>query len=233
MVSLSFAVARRMPTWCVSQFTRCSESTASRAPAAQLQCADDAFVQQFADEHLSCAAHSRSSTRWIEAISTSSAHSESFLNRFIASGSSRAVKPVEPRCRRPNGAFEALSTTYYYGVQSHKLTLDELTDLYERFRLEPPGEKASPEITHAHVQLLARVAALTDALRGAESNGPARLAMRVTLNDLAVIADQFRDEQIRASCACENHSQSCGGARRSVRREEMLRPARGTAGAND
>jgi hypothetical protein len=79
-------------------------------------------------------------------------------------------------------------------VSPREFTLNELTDLLERFRPERAAGKAAPaEITEAQVQLLfARVAALTDALRGAESNEAARLAMRVALNDLATIADQFR-----------------------------------------
>jgi hypothetical protein len=79
-------------------------------------------------------------------------------------------------------------------VSPREFTLNELTDLLERFRPGRAAGKAAPaEITEAQVQLLfARVAALTDALRGAESNEAARLAMRVALNDLATIAAQFR-----------------------------------------
>jgi hypothetical protein len=79
-------------------------------------------------------------------------------------------------------------------VSPREFTLKELTDLLERFRPErAAGKAAPPEITEAQVQLLlARIGAFTDALRGAESNEPARLAMRVALNDLATIAAQFR-----------------------------------------
>jgi hypothetical protein len=53
--------------------------------------------------------------------------------------------------------------------------------------------KASSEIAEVQIQLLlTRVAALTDALRGAESNDTTRLASRIVLNDLAVVAGQFR-----------------------------------------
>ena len=40
------------------------------------------------------AARNRSNTRWIDAISTSSAYSESVLNRLISSGSSIPTKEV-------------------------------------------------------------------------------------------------------------------------------------------
>ena len=87
-----------------------------------------------------------------------------------------------------------MPATYYYRVVPREFTLNDLTDLLERFRPERTAGKVAPaEITEAQVQLLlARVAALTDALRGAELNEPVRLAMRVALNDLATIADQFR-----------------------------------------
>ena len=44
------------------------------------------------------AARNRSKTRWIDAISTSSAYSESVLNRLISSGSSNPDKEMFPRC---------------------------------------------------------------------------------------------------------------------------------------
>jgi hypothetical protein len=78
-------------------------------------------------------------------------------------------------------------------VSLRKFTLNELTDLLERFRPERAGGKTPSEITEAQIQLLlARISALTDALRGAEANEPARLAMRVALNDLGTIAGHFR-----------------------------------------
>jgi hypothetical protein len=86
-----------------------------------------------------------------------------------------------------------VATTYYYRVAPSEFTLNELTDLLERFRPERAAGKVPAEITEAQIQLLlARIAALTDALRGAEANEPARLAMRVALNDLGTIADYFR-----------------------------------------
>jgi hypothetical protein len=88
---------------------------------------------------------------------------------------------------------ERSPTTYYYGVPSRKFTLDELTELVERFRPDRAGSKVPHEITESQVQLLlARIAALTEVLRSAEPGEPARLASRLALNDLAAVADQFR-----------------------------------------
>jgi hypothetical protein len=78
-------------------------------------------------------------------------------------------------------------------VPSRKFTLDELTELVERFRPDRAGSKVPHEITEAQIQLmLSRIAALTDVLRSAEASEPARLAARMALNDLAAVAVQFR-----------------------------------------
>jgi hypothetical protein len=78
-------------------------------------------------------------------------------------------------------------------VPSRKFTLDELTALVERFCPDRAGSRVPPEIAESQVQLvLARIAALTELLRGAEPNEPARMAARMALNDLAAVAEQFR-----------------------------------------
>jgi hypothetical protein len=88
---------------------------------------------------------------------------------------------------------ERMTATYHYGVPSRTLTLDELVELLERFRQEPAGSKTAPEIAESQLQLLlARIKALTDALRDAESNEAARLAARIVVSDLDAVADQFR-----------------------------------------
>ena len=86
-----------------------------------------------------------------------------------------------------------LAFTACQSVPSRKFTLDELTELVERFRPDRAGSKVPHEITESQVQLLlARIAALTEVLRTAEAGDPARLASRMALNDLATVADQFR-----------------------------------------
>jgi len=82
---------------------------------------------------------------------------------------------------------------YDYGVSGRTFAPDDLTELLGRFRPERAGQKASPEIAEVQIQLLlTRVAALTDALRGAQSNQTTRLASRIVLNDLSAVAGQFR-----------------------------------------
>ncbi len=73
------------------------------------------------------------------------------------------------------------------------LTPDELTQLLERFPLERAGGRPLEEATEAQGQLLfERIAALTEALRGTESNETTRLASRMLLVDLTSAAAHFR-----------------------------------------
>lgn len=73
------------------------------------------------------------------------------------------------------------------------LTPDELTQLLERFPLERAGGQPLEGATEAQVQLLfERITALTEALRGAESNETTRLATRMLLVDLTSAAAHFR-----------------------------------------
>jgi len=78
-------------------------------------------------------------------------------------------------------------------VAERAFTSDDLAALLERFPLERAGTRPSLEITEFQVQLLlSRIAALTDALRDAESDETTRLAHHVLLSDLALVAGQFR-----------------------------------------
>ncbi|MGH9723005.1 MAG: hypothetical protein ACRD8O_22570 [Bryobacteraceae bacterium] len=73
------------------------------------------------------------------------------------------------------------------------LSVHELAGLLERFPLERAGGRTFEEIADAHVQLLlARIAALTDLLRGAEPNETTHLASRLLLSDLTIVAAHFR-----------------------------------------
>ncbi len=79
------------------------------------------------------------------------------------------------------------------GVPRRTLTSDELTQLLERFPLERAGGRPLEGTIEAQVQLLfGRIAALTEALRGTESNETTRLASRMLLVDLTSAAAYFR-----------------------------------------
>lgn len=78
-------------------------------------------------------------------------------------------------------------------VAERAFTFDDLAALLERFPQERAGARLSADVTEHQVQLhLARVAALTHALRDAESNEATHLAHHILLSDLAVVAGQFR-----------------------------------------
>lgn len=70
---------------------------------------------------------------------------------------------------------------------------DDLTALFEGLSLQPGGGQLSPEVAQAQFdQLLARVAELTGALRGAGSDGTTRLAARLLVADLGFVAAHLR-----------------------------------------
>ena len=78
-------------------------------------------------------------------------------------------------------------------VAERTFTPDDLAALLERFPGERAGTRLSVEVTEFQVQLLlSRIAALTDALRDAESNETTRVAHRILLSDLTLVAGQFR-----------------------------------------
>ncbi len=78
-------------------------------------------------------------------------------------------------------------------VAGRTLTSDDLALLLERFRAERAGARTAEDMIDEQVQvLLARIAALTDALGGTELNDASRIASRVLLSDLAFVAAQFR-----------------------------------------
>lgn len=78
-------------------------------------------------------------------------------------------------------------------MTGHTLAIAELTEILERFAVERAGGRAAEEIVEAQTQLLlARIAALTEVLRGATPNDTAHLASRLLVSDLAGVAAQFR-----------------------------------------
>ncbi len=100
------------------------------------------------------------------------------------------------------------------GVPRRTLTSDELTQLLERFPLERAAGRPLEGTTEAQVQLLfGRIAALTEALRGTESNETTRLASRMLLVDL----------DFRGSSFQRTHEHDAVTARESARR--AARPA--------
>jgi hypothetical protein len=71
--------------------------------------------------------------------------------------------------------------------------IDGLTALLQRLRLHQAGTQSPSEVTQAQVELLlARIASLTGALSGAESNESSRIAARLLLSDVAMVAAQLR-----------------------------------------
>lgn len=69
----------------------------------------------------------------------------------------------------------------------------DLTLLLERLRLPPAGAKPTSDVTLEQVDLLlARIASLTETLCGAAENETTRLASRILIGDLALVAAQFR-----------------------------------------
>jgi hypothetical protein len=78
-------------------------------------------------------------------------------------------------------------------VPGRSLSLDELTSLLERCSSAHAGRQGAVAAGQPHVELLvARVAALTEALRDADSNDTTRLAERILVADLTLLATQFR-----------------------------------------
>ena len=78
-------------------------------------------------------------------------------------------------------------------VPDRTSTAEDLTALLERLRLQPAGASTPSEVTRAQLDLLlARIGSLTEALRNADRNETTRLASRLLLSDLALVAAQFR-----------------------------------------
>ena len=78
-------------------------------------------------------------------------------------------------------------------VLEHFLPTDDATALIERLTMLPAGLKSASDSMQADL-LFARVASLTDALRGAGSNETARLAARLLLADLCLVSTRFRGQ---------------------------------------
>lgn len=71
--------------------------------------------------------------------------------------------------------------------------IDDLTAVLRRLRLQEAWTQSPSEVTQAQIELLlARIASLTETLRGAASDGSSRTAARLLLADLAMVAAQFR-----------------------------------------
>jgi C4-dicarboxylate-specific signal transduction histidine kinase len=78
-------------------------------------------------------------------------------------------------------------------VSDRAISPDDLILLLERVRLPSTGAKPSSDVTLEQVDaLIARIASLTDALRGAADDKTAQLASRILIGDLAIVAAQFR-----------------------------------------
>jgi len=77
---------------------------------------------------------------------------------------------------------------------SDRVTLpDDLILLLERLLVQSAGVKSTPDVTREQVDvLITRIAALTDALRGAAEDNTAKIASRMLIADLAAVTAQFR-----------------------------------------
>ena len=70
---------------------------------------------------------------------------------------------------------------------------DALILLLERVHLPSAGAKSTSDVTLEQVDvLIARIASLTDALRGAAEDETAQLVARMLISDLSLVAAQFR-----------------------------------------
>lgn len=73
------------------------------------------------------------------------------------------------------------------------LTPEDVAAVLDRFPLERAAGRTVDEAASTHTDLLiARIAALTDALRGADPGQTTHLATRLLLSDLSAVAAQFR-----------------------------------------
>lgn len=80
-------------------------------------------------------------------------------------------------------------------VGDRAMTADDLTASLERLRLQPAGTRTPSEVTQVQLDfLLARISSLTETLRATNSEDAARLASRLLLSDVALVAAQFRGE---------------------------------------
>jgi hypothetical protein len=78
-------------------------------------------------------------------------------------------------------------------VPDRAILPNDLILLLERLRLPPAGAKPTSDVTLEQVDvLIARIASLTEVLRGAAEDETAQLASRMLMSDLALVAAQFR-----------------------------------------
>lgn len=105
------------------------------------------------------------------------------------------------------------------------LTLEELTEILERFPVERAGARTLGDTTEAQAQaLLVRIAALTDALRDAEPAGPARVAARLLVSDLSAIAAHFRGRANTMGPPLASALREIGRAREQLASDPELAP---------
>ena len=91
---------------------------------------------------------------------------------------------------------------------------DDLVRLLEQRHLPPGGAKHAEGVTHEQVDVLvARIASLTEALRGTRESQTAQLASRILLEDLALVVAQLRG---RANELVESLTRAQDGIRESV-----------------
>lgn len=75
------------------------------------------------------------------------------------------------------------------------MTAENLAALLERLRLQPAGARTPSDVSQVQLDfLLARIGSLTDALRGSGWDEASRVASRLLLSDLALVAAQFRGD---------------------------------------
>lgn len=112
------------------------------------------------------------------------------------------------------------------------ISSDNLVRLLEQRHLPPAGTQPTADVTREQVDIVvARIASLTEALRGAEDDGVAQLASRMLLEDLALAVAQFRgraNELVDAlTRARDGIGRETDGADQSVSQPEAELPSVG------
>ena len=104
---------------------------------------------------------------------------------------------------------------------------NDLVQLLERAHPAPAGAKRTSDVTLEQVDiLLARVASLTDALRGALEGEAVHLTGRLLISDLALVTAQFRGRTNELVAALARARGELDNAKRSGSHEETDPPAR-------
>ena len=98
-------------------------------------------------------------------------------------------------------------------VPDRPLSPDDLAVLLERLNVQPVGGKLPREVVDAQVgHFLARLTELTGVLRGVGSDGTTRLAARLLVADLSIVAGQLRGRtnEMAASLTRALEDTQCG-----------------------